>query len=407
LDRQLSIVSQAIVNVFSNEGVRDCAIFLPDKREKLVLQAGAYQAAKEIQLLPDEEKTAEAVMLQGHIVDLYDGSTLSQAGKNEAHRFKRVVTTKSPGRYYVRLIPLHVSRKVVGVVRLVIEDHSRCLSIERNVEEQERLNPQTAFFWTFLDQAAAVIERERLRRENLQVELLRRTDSLRSALLSSVSHDLRTPLSSIKAAASSLLQEDVQWDEETRRSFALAIERQTDRLNRLVGNLLDMSRIEGGALKPEKEWYPLDELIHDVLGHMQIALQSRDVRVSIPESLPPIELDYLQMDQVLTNLLENALRYTPPGTPIEIAVEKGDKEVMVSIADDGPGIPKVDQERIFDKFYRVMGTARRETSSMGTGLGLAVCRGLVEVHGGCIWAENRSSGGAVFRFTLPVTKVEG
>src|SRR5207237_4851755 len=109
--------------------------------------------------------------------------------------------------------------------------------------------------------------------ESLQIELLRRTDALRATLLFSVSHDLRTPLSSIKAAASSLLQEDVQWDEEARRSFALAIEQEADRLNRLVGNLLDMSRIEGGALKPEKEWYPVDELIHDIIGHMQPILK--------------------------------------------------------------------------------------------------------------------------------------
>ena len=130
-----------------------------------------------------------------------------------------------------------------------------------------------------------------------------------------------TPLSSIKAAASSLLQEDVQWDEEARRSFALAIEREADRLNRLVGNLLDMSRIEGGAFKPEKEWYPVDELIHDVLGHMQPIVQGRVVQTHLPDDLPPVELDYLQMDQVLTNLIENAVRYTPPETPIEVSAQ--------------------------------------------------------------------------------------
>ena len=142
------------------------------------------------------------------------------------------------------------------------------------------IDPQATFFWTFLDQATAVIERARLRRESLRIELLQRTDALRSALLSSVSHDLRTPLSSIKAAASSLLQEDVQWNEEERKSFALSIERESDRLNRLVGNLLDMTRIEGGALKPEKEWYPIDELIHDVVGHMQFLLQGHEVQSS-------------------------------------------------------------------------------------------------------------------------------
>ena len=113
-----------------------------------------------------------------------------------------------------------------------------------------------------------------------------------------------------------MLQEDVQWDEEARRSFALAIEHEADRLNRLVGNLLDMSRIEAGALKPEKEWYPVDELIHDVLGHMQPVLQGRSVQTHLPGDLPPVELDYLEMDQVLSNLIENAVRYTPPESPI-------------------------------------------------------------------------------------------
>ncbi|HZR43730.1 MAG TPA: ATP-binding protein, partial [Ktedonobacteraceae bacterium] len=254
---------------------------------------------------------------------------------------------------------------------------------------------------------ASVIERERLRRESMEIELLRRTDALRAALLSSVSHDLRTPLSSIKAAASSLLQEDVQWDEETRRSFAVAIEREADRLNRLVGNLLDMTRIEGGALKAEKELYPLEELIHDVVGHMQLLLQDRAVCFSIPNDLPPVELDYLQIDQVLTNLIENAVRYTPADTPIEIAAQVVDEQIMVSIADHGPGIPPEDLERIFDKFYRVSGATGRGTSTMGSGLGLAVCRGLIEAHGGQIWAENRPGGGAIFRFTLPLKVTEG
>jgi two-component system sensor histidine kinase KdpD len=168
-----------------------------------------------------------------------------------------------------------------------------------------------------------------------------------------------------------------------------------------------MSRIEAGAIKPEKEWYPLDELIHYVLGHMQFLLQGREVRTSIPDDLPPVELDYLQMDQVLTNLLENAVRYTSPSSPIEITVEVVDSHVMVSIADHGPGIPRTDLERIFDKFYRVLSQARKGTSIMGSGLGLAVCRGLVEAHGGRIWAENRTEGGAVFHFTLPLQKVGG
>jgi len=284
----------------------------------------------------------------------------------------------------------------------LIESRTHRFPIERAKIDGKQYQ-QTAFFWTFFDQATSMIERARLQRETIEVELLRRTDALRSSLLSSVSHDLRTPLSSIKASASSLLQEDVQWDEETRRSFATTIEHQADRLNRLVGNLLDMSRIEGGALKPEKEWYPLDELLQDVLNHMQGMLQGRKVQLSLPGNLPPIELDYLQIDQVLTNVLENAVRYTPAKSPIEISACVTNGQIEVSIADHGPGIPPYELNRIFDKFYRVSGTLRKNTSIMGTGLGLAVCRGLIEAHGGHIWAENRPEGGVIFRFTLPMS----
>jgi two-component system, OmpR family, sensor histidine kinase KdpD len=319
----------------------------------------------------------------------------------------RSTSSKHPLRRFARMVPLKLGQRVVGVLRLSMEDDPRLFDIERNLGvEREYSHPDAAFFWTFVDQAASVIERERLRRESLQVEVLQRTDALRAALLSSVSHDLRTPLSSIKAAASSLLQEDVQWDDEERRSFALAIVREADRLNRLVANLLDMSRIEAGVLKPEKEWYPLDELIHDVLGRMQPLLGGREVCTSIPDDLPPVELDYLQIDQVLTNLLENAIRYTPAGSPIDISVQHGEESVTVSVADRGPGVPPVDMERIFDKFYRVLSTEKAARTT-GSGLGLAVSRGLIEAHGGRIWVENRPGSGAIFRFTLPLRKAEG
>jgi len=404
LERQLGIVAHAIVDVFTPSGVRDCAILLPGISGKLTLRVDAFQPKEQAKVSSDEEATATTALKQGKVIDLYYDVPSSHLDKYGQHWLRRPVTQVGSGRTYVRMIPLRVGGRGVGVVRLLLEEGPWQLSIERDQYTsvaQERLNPQTTFFWTFLDQATAVIEHARLHQENMQVELLKRTDVLRSALLSSVSHDLRTPLSSIKAAASSLLQQDVQWDEEERRSFALAIKRQADRLNRLVGNLLDMTRIEGGALKPEKEWYPVDELINDVLGHMQFVLQGREVHTTIADGLPPVQLDYLQIDQVLTNLIENAVRYTPADSPIEVDARVADEEILISIADRGPGIPVEDLERIFDKFYRVIGTSRRG-SIMGSGLGLAVCRGLVEAHGGHIWAENREGGGAVFRFTLPL-----
>jgi two-component system sensor histidine kinase KdpD len=416
LQRQLEIVARAIVEVFSPWGVRDCALLLPDEQHRLRIQACAQSETR--QLSADEQATASWVLAHGQAAELHD-VPLASAGAlqpgTRAMLHSSLLARKQ--RRYERLLPLKSGQRVVGVLLLFLEGEPYRLQ-ERGsalhgrgesagVDQRQGSSAlEGTFFWTFLDQAAAILERARLRREGMQLELLRQTDALRAALLSSVSHDLRTPLASIKAAASSLLQPDISWDEESRAGFALTIEREADRLNRLVENLLDMSRIEGGALKPEKEWYPLDELIHDVLLQMQPLLQQREIRTDLPDDLPPVEIDYLQMSQVLTNLLENAVRYTPAGSPIEIGAEVRGDQLLVSVADRGPGIPPADCERIFDKFYRVRRDSQGGPRPSGTGLGLAVCRGLVEAHGGRIWAENRAGGGAIFRFSLPLSRQE-
>lgn len=389
LERQLDIVAHAIVESFAMDGVQECAILLPDKAQKLSEHASTCNSSSQ-GMAQDEMSAASLVMEQQQIVDVLPASSAPK---------KRKRADQPVPQSYLRFFPLKVGARTVGVVRLLMQtktdEDEQGHGLGREME-----GSRNAFFWLFLDQATAVIEHARLHQESLQVELLQRTDELRAALLSSVSHDLRTPLSSIKAAATSLLQDDVQWDEEARHSFTVAIEQEADRLNHLVGNLLDMSRIEGGALKPEKEWYPIDELIHDVLGHMHMLLKERVVQVSLPDDLPPVELDYLQIDQVLTNLIENALRYTPTGSPIEIAAAEKNGAIEVSVADHGPGVAFSDRERIFDKFYSVTNGVRK--GIVGSGLGLAVCRGLVEAHGGRIWVENRPGGGAIFRFTLPL-----
>jgi two-component system sensor histidine kinase KdpD len=409
IQKQLDIIVHGVANNFSSWGVRDCAIFLPNAAGRLLLQESAREPAHQVNLLPDEEATAAWVMAQSQTVELHDVAlNPPQLSVNAPRVVVRRTGDGQVVRRYIRLIPLKVGQKVVGVLRLSMEDDPQLFAAERSLGvEQKRSNPRMAFFWAFVDQAAVAIERARLRRESLRVEVLQRTDELRAALLSSVSHDLRTPLSAIKAAASSLLQEDVQWDEEARRGFALSIERESDRLNRLVENLLDMSRIEGGALKPEKEWYPLDELIHDVLGRLQLELRGREVILDLPATLPPVKLDYMEIDQVLTNIIENAVDYSPAGSPIEISAKVDGDQMVVSVADRGPGIPPDDLVRIFDKFYRIRNIKTKSPRTSGSGLGLAVSRGMVEAHGGRIWAENREGGGAIFRFTLPVGKTEG
>ncbi len=413
-ERQLQSIARAIVDVFSSWGVHDCAILQPDGKGTLQVQASAYQPAGQLTLSSDERTVAAWVMAHGRSMRLFDDDALAHS--TSPHIMKRVlIHTTVAGRAVVRrslrLIPLKMGQQVVGVLRLRILDDERLAEQEERLEEEHDMpNARTTFFWTFLDQASSLIERVRLRQDNLRIAILQRTDALRAALLSSVSHDLRTPLTTIKAAASSLLQEDVQWDDETRRGFASSIEREADRLNRLVGNLLDMSRIEDGALKPEKEQYVFNSLLHDVLNRMQSLLQGRDVHTDLAQDVPPVELDYLQIDQVLTNLIENALRYTPPASPIEISTHYDGSQLTVRVADRGPGIPATDLERVFDKFYRVLDSERPFRNGeypTGSGLGLAVCKGVIEAHGGQIWAEARDEGGVVFVFTLPASVKEG
>jgi two-component system sensor histidine kinase KdpD len=407
LNHQLEVIARTLCEVFAERGVRDCLILLPDENGRPVLRVSAYQPIDQLQLSANELTTAAWVMREGQSVEFYDLARGSRKVKDSYASSLVIRSTVLPGiaRRYLSLFPLRASQKPVGVLCLLMEEDLSHFSREKRfASEADRSDPRSAFFWAFIDQATSMIEHARLHRESLQVEVLQRTDELRAALISSVSHDLRTPLTSIKAAASSLLQDDVQWDDEARRSFMLAIEHEADRLNRLVENLLDLSRIEGGALQPEKEWYPLGELLHDVLARMQPLLQGRVVTTDLPPNLPPVKLDYMMIDQVLTNLLENALRYTPTSSPIEISVSTTTTEVLLAVVDRGPGIPPDDLERIFDKFYRVMGHTREIS---GSGVGLAVCRGLVEAHGGRIWAVNRPGGGAIFRLTLPLQTESG
>ena len=314
---------------------------------------------------------------------------------------------KDDRRHYIRLIPLKTEQQVVGVLRLTIKENAHDVALEQDTgKEYDDPASQSIFFSTFLEQAVTIIEQGRLRNESLQAKILQKTDTLRSALLSSVSHDLRTPLATIKTSVTSLQQQEVEWNEDARQSFISAIERETDRLNGLVENLLDMSRIEAGALHPEKVWYPLDELMHDVLDRMHEQLHGRAVQVDIPDTLPPVEIDSVQIDQVITNIVENAIHHTPDGAPIDVSISCTAELVHVRIADRGPGVVPSEQERIFDKFYRVLGERPVTTYSRGSGLGLAICRALVEAHGGQIWVEAREGGGAVFHFTLPLRAIE-
>ena len=222
------------------------------------------------------------------------------------------------------------------------------------------------------------------------------TERLRSSILSSVSHDLRTPLASILGSASSLQEQSDALDPETRRELLTTITDEADRLNRLIANLLEMTKIEGGALRLNKVPLPVDEIVGAGLRAVRRLLRDRPVTTAIPADLPFVEADELLVQQVLINLLENASKHTPRGTAVEVGARVDGAMIRIAVADRGPGLPEGDAARLFERFYR------GDSSAMGAGLGLAICKGVVQAHGGQITARNRDGGGAEFSFTLPI-----
>src|SRR5215217_7881822 len=298
------------------------------------------------------------------------------------------VTPASPsGGADVLYLPVTTADRIAGVLEVTGRPGPGAF----RAEDQQTLT-------TFVDQAALALERARMSQEAAQASALAQSDELKSALLAAVSHDLRTPLASIKASATSLLDDSVEWDRETRQDFLEAIDEETDRLTLMVSNLLDLSRIEGGALRPQKDWYDIDELIVDVRARLAPRSRTHPLTITVEPNLPLLRFDYVQIAQVLVNLIENAFKYTPDGTTIAVAAHQIPGAIAISVHDDGPGIPREHQLRLFDKFYR----ANAATAAPGAGIGLAISKGLVEAHGGRIWVESEPGSGTTFRFTLPL-----
>jgi two-component system, OmpR family, sensor histidine kinase KdpD len=258
--------------------------------------------------------------------------------------------------------------------------------------EETRLLAATA------DQIAQVVVRDRLAAAAADAEVARRGEELRSALLDSVSHDLRTPLASIRAAAGSIADPAIELGDEERRAAARSIDAEAERLNRLVGTLLDMSRIQAGALVPDLEVYPLPELVEPVLARMRVALDGHPLTVSLPPDLPSVRADATFLTQVVTNLIENASAHAPAGAPIAVRAAAADGRVTLVVEDGGPGVPRDALPRIFERFYRGGGSG---PSRRGIGLGLAVVQGLVEAMGGAVRADRSPLGGLQVTVDLP------
>jgi len=267
----------------------------------------------------------------------------------------------------------------------VAREADRRRAAEQRAEETQALHTRYE---------ALVAEREHLAEETTRLAVLERVDGQRSALLRSVSHDLRTPLATIRAVASDL-REGPAYDDATRDELLDLVGDEAERLDRLVANLLDLSRIEAGALQPKRQAVALDELVADRVRRLARLFRQVRLQVELPADLPLLDADYTQLDQVLTNLLENAARHAPPRSTVEIGARRSGPRVEVWVRDEGAGVAPFERERIFQPF-------RRGQDSASTGVGLAICRAIVEAHGGTITSDGAPGGGARFRFTMPI-----
>ncbi len=362
----ISSLAKQVVEVF---GVNYCAIFAPygneaRKWERLSV-SGLGAGPGETGSFTPSPLVIKEVFETGEIKSL-----ISATEENET----------------ISYLPLKIGAKLVGVMTLVAE------GLERETQE------------AIAGLLALAFERANFLREVSRAEALKQSDALKSALIASVSHDLRTPLTSIRASVDSLLHNELNWDQATLREFHVIISEEVNRLMRLVENLLAMARIDAGELHPSKQWGSVAEICNNVLDRCSGALHHHRVRVDCAEGLPLVRVDSRLIAQALANLVENAARYSPEGSEITVEAQVERDELRLSVTDQGLGIAPEETERIFEKFYRSAHSDGRQPE--GTGMGLAITRGLVEAHGGRVWAENNRKQGAKFTMALRVEQRE-
>lgn len=340
-----------------------------------------YELSTALAGLHEKQAIAEILLKQVQEVSFGEAVEMQILGSDSSFKLPAAGQPERPPEW---ILPIRVASGVLGEIRLWRAEPALTSGEKRVLQ-------------TFASQGALALERARLSEMESRARVLEESDRLKSAILSSVSHELRTPLSTIKAAASSLRSNEVSWNSAARSELVAQIDDEADHLNMLVGNLLDMSRIESGVLKPKRDWNILLEIVESVLARMKHLTGEYDIEVDVPESLPLAPVDYVQMEQVFTNLLSNSVKYAPEKTIICVrAFVEGDK-VHVIVSNQGPQVPLENLERIFDKFFRL-----RETDRVtGTGLGLSICKGIIDAHGGRLWAENMPDGLA-FNFTIPL-----
>jgi two-component system sensor histidine kinase KdpD len=290
------------------------------------------------------------------------------------------------------VLPLRNERRDFGELRLGFDP-----------PRPDQAASEQGFQQAFLNQAAVAVERALLMRDAREAQLLRDADQLKSALLSSVSHALRTPLATILGSTTSLLQPELHWTEEARTEMLGTVADEALHLNQLISNLLDMSRLEAGALHLSRGPQVLSELVEDTVANGLRMRATHRLIVEIPEEFPLVDADYGLIQHVLVNLLDNAVKYSPEGSEIRVEGVDAGEWAVVRVVDQGPGIPPEERERVFQRFYRL---ERQNGRQEGMGLGLPICRNILEAHGGRLWIEDAPQGGAVFAFALPALPLD-
>ena len=357
----LEAVAKTIIDHIGQIYSREVALFLPENNDLKL-----YMASQDLSVAENELAVASWAFEHNQ-----------QAGRGTD-------TLPDASMHYQ---PLKTTRGIIGVLGIKPLGINTYLS-----PDQQRILD------AFANQVALAIEGAQLVEHARQTELLEATEKLQTALLNSISHDLRTPLVSITGALSSLEEAGPALDEEVRKSLIETAREEAERLNRLVGNLLDITRLEAGAMQLHREACDVQELIGSALEQIGTPLKDRQVNVEMSPKIPLVPLDFVLFSRVLVNVIDNALKYSPLEKPIDIRARASKQDLEISIADRGEGVPVDDLERIFDKFYRV----QRPDNVSGTGLGLSICKGIVEAHNGCIRAENRHGGGVIFTIRVPL-----
>lgn len=345
-----------------------------------------YELISALASLPDSAKIAQALAQHTRETFAFERvEVLTDGGKGSPPLTISAPPAATPAMPPSQRLPLKTARGQEG--ELLLWAGAAALS----AEEMRLLE-------AYASQGALSLERIRLARGENKARVLEESDRLKSSLLNSVSHELRSPLAAIKASVSSLRSGAVDWNIAARQELLATIEEETDHLNLLVGNLLDMSRIESGALKPQKRWNSLSEIAMGVVTKMRNQLQAHHLEIDFPPDLPLVPTDYVMIGQVFTNLISNSVKYAPENTTITLLASQESDALHIQVRNQGPSVPPEHLERIFDKFYRVTAADR----ITGTGLGLSICKGIIEAHGGNIWAQNQPHY-FVFHFTLPLS----